>query len=109
MHFAQVQPGGHWDSVLTLILPLLEMDFWLLCLSFDRVDKVDKMSLDVIIMDNARLPTRTLNEAFEKNTHFCGLKFGGCTRLLVLCGGKIHFLIILSFGLSVLVNTNRFG
>ena len=49
-----------------------------------------RISLNVIGTDNARLPTRTLIEAFEKNTHFWGLTFGGCTRLLVLFGGKIH-------------------
>ena len=68
-----------------------------------------RMSLNVIIMNNARLPTRTLCKAFEKNTHFCGLKLGGCTRLVVLFVPKIYFLMILIFCLSALVNAIRFG
>ena len=64
------------------------------------------MSLDVVIMDRARFPTRTLIHSTEKTGRVRELKFGEWLQLPLKFVGKIHFCSILYFGHSMTPNVD---
>ena len=74
-----------------------------------RVGKVDKWLLDAIITKWSELPTNILSKAFSKRKRAVILKFWEGLQIPMKFAGKIHFGVILSFGLSVVLHTIRLG